>query len=256
MPRTHRDRPLRYREVSKSLAPLQTFDPRVFIGEDRECQEVCDFVLSLALVYNDLRDFWLLRLELPTLKGKEATSISPQRGEAAGILIHFSRIIAGMTEELLDLIRKNRRCTISPLFQRALRRMGSDGRSCWAALESVAEGKSSKSSLGRSIALVRNIVGYHYIAGQLGVAYRARFGESTDSLVPFLSRGRSLGSTRFYFADAAAEEYLVGQDARAAFEAASNPATILDKLRVALYSVVVSFIDERGGSAEWRAGSV
>lgn len=38
------------------LATLETFDPAVFLGDGRVPQSLCDFVLALALIFNDLRD--------------------------------------------------------------------------------------------------------------------------------------------------------------------------------------------------------
>jgi hypothetical protein len=39
-----------------TLARLQTFDPNAFIANDKQEQKVCDFILALALIFNDLKD--------------------------------------------------------------------------------------------------------------------------------------------------------------------------------------------------------
>ncbi len=40
----------------KDLAPLEIFDPRAFQGDQDVPQELCGFVLSLALIYNDYKN--------------------------------------------------------------------------------------------------------------------------------------------------------------------------------------------------------
>ena len=39
-----------------SLARLETFDLAAFLGDAATSQALCDFVVALGLVYNDLRD--------------------------------------------------------------------------------------------------------------------------------------------------------------------------------------------------------
>ena len=53
-----------YAELVAEIAPLLTFSPEVFIGDDKVPQPVCDFVWTLALVYNDLRDLWIGRMRV------------------------------------------------------------------------------------------------------------------------------------------------------------------------------------------------
>jgi hypothetical protein len=46
------------------LAPLETFDPAVFEPSGDVSQEMCDFVLALALIYNDCKDLVYANLAL------------------------------------------------------------------------------------------------------------------------------------------------------------------------------------------------
>ena len=41
---------------SSELAPLQTLHPDAFMGDSKVPQDMCNFVLALALIYNDCKD--------------------------------------------------------------------------------------------------------------------------------------------------------------------------------------------------------
>jgi hypothetical protein len=43
-------------DENTQLAALQTFDPKAFVGDSGVPQDLCNFVLALALVYNDCKD--------------------------------------------------------------------------------------------------------------------------------------------------------------------------------------------------------
>ena len=45
-----------FQDECSELAPLETFDPAAFQGDADVPQELCNLVLSLALVYNDCKD--------------------------------------------------------------------------------------------------------------------------------------------------------------------------------------------------------
>ena len=45
--------------IEKSLSelkPLDSFDKEAFIGDDEYSQELCNFILALALIWNDLKN--------------------------------------------------------------------------------------------------------------------------------------------------------------------------------------------------------
>lgn len=45
-----------FQDECSELAPLETFDPAAFLGDEAVPQELCNFILSLALIYNDCKD--------------------------------------------------------------------------------------------------------------------------------------------------------------------------------------------------------
>jgi hypothetical protein len=58
------------------------------------------------------------------------------------------------------------------------------------------------------IYMARNKVAFHYDPKEISRGYRIMFFER-DAGPPSVSRGDAMESTRFYFADAAAEQYLM-----------------------------------------------
>jgi hypothetical protein len=45
-----------FSEESAQLAPLQSFDAQAFVGDSKVRQQICSFVLALALIYNDCKN--------------------------------------------------------------------------------------------------------------------------------------------------------------------------------------------------------
>lgn len=49
---------------------LETFDPAAFVGGEEVPQELCNFVLALALIYNDYKNLTYASLKLRESKPK------------------------------------------------------------------------------------------------------------------------------------------------------------------------------------------
>ncbi len=45
-----------FTQEAEQLAPLQTFSREAFVGDSNVPQGICNFVLALALIYNDCKD--------------------------------------------------------------------------------------------------------------------------------------------------------------------------------------------------------
>ena len=53
------------------LAPLETFDPEAFIGDDVAPQSLCNLILTLALIYNDCKDIIAAHITLQEARPSE-----------------------------------------------------------------------------------------------------------------------------------------------------------------------------------------
>ncbi len=96
--------------------------------------------------------------------------------------------------------------------------------------------------------MIRNKVSSHYDPKELYRGYQYHFFRSeTSSEPPFISRSTNMKSTRFYFADAAADGYLQSQAVK------ENPNELMNRvadltrdLNRAIMQVVNHFIQKRG----------
>ena len=74
---------------SEQLAPLQTFDPNAFVGNDEVPQNICNFVLAMALVYNDCKNGMFSNLLLADFKPAGKSKASRSWGAYSGIKFHY-----------------------------------------------------------------------------------------------------------------------------------------------------------------------
>ena len=236
-----------------NLAPVETFDAQAFIGGADAPQHVCDFVLSLALAFNDLRDLMnaqrLIRELRPTVRSQ-----SPAWGEYAGLHAHWLRLLSGVLNELAEIIKDNEAAIGNSLFQKVLKQVAKTYREAWHSTVTAATSTSPQGDrFGRLIFFARNKVAFHYDQKAITKGYRQFFLERARG-VPCISRGQAMKGTRFYFADAAAEEYLMhaaeAKDADEFFDAGWR---VLPDIGHSLREIVMGFITVRGFA--WRAAA-
>lgn len=238
------------KEVEK-LAPLETFDPQVFQGDSKFPQSVCDIVLSLALVYNDLRDIFLGQVLLASVKPDSLAAITPERGQFSGLGLHLARLQAGLVRELTELIQDNQDVIASAPFQRLVSKLDKKAKASWKALVDASANKPAGSPLTMLLLLARNKVAFHYDRKVIGKGYALRF-LSNPPRQPYVSRGSSMSGTRFYYADAAAEAYILSvTDPQTVGDFLSGKSQVLDDVNRALQRLVVAFVNVRGYA--WRS---
>ena len=93
-----------YKEQIDHLSPLENFDPDAFIGDGKFPQELCDFVLALALAYNDFRDIVSAQRMVLKVAPANLSTPTPQLGNYGGLIAHLVRLSAGFVHELLNLM--------------------------------------------------------------------------------------------------------------------------------------------------------
>src|SRR2546425_8660552 len=82
-----------FQEECESLAPLETFDPGAFIADERSPQDLCNFVLAVAAIYNDCKDAIYAHVLLQGSKPEGAFRTSRKWGTYYGISGRISRLI-------------------------------------------------------------------------------------------------------------------------------------------------------------------
>ncbi|MGE5217164.1 MAG: hypothetical protein ACM3SP_09220 [Chloroflexota bacterium] len=218
------------------------------MGDDQVPQKICNFVLTLALIYNDCKDGIFSNMILTDSKPKRDFELSRDWGAYNGIKLHYIRLHVALVHELLQLIEDNQQILKHPFFKSVIQKLSKKERESWNALATAALQKQTRSSLNKFLLMIRNKVSFHYDPKGLYKGFRHHFFRSgVGSEAPFISRGTSMQRSRFYFADAAADGYLASQTEQ------KYPTNFMDQLadlttalNKAILQIVVQFIYARG----------
>lgn len=230
---------------AQNLGALESFDPKVLRPTDKDERKLCSFILSLALVYNDLKDcrlaFSALAPYLPTV-----ATISAAAGQGFGLQNHLSRHFYAVLYELIRLLKENSKLQDTAAFRKIISSLSKGDRAVWEELSELANGGPKTSGLLKALVRVRDNTAAHYY-GLDGLAegydyFFAGGGPAAESA--YISRGPTSSTARFYFADAAVQGYQ-----NIAFKPLS-PTEISDlskNVTIALYQIVTRFLESRSG---------
>jgi len=198
------------REEYSKLAPLQTFEPGAFIGNDEVPQDLCSLVLALALFYNDLKNAIYGYLLLEKFRPEGTPQKRPDWGAYFGIRLHLTRYHLGLLHELRDLVKENEAILENQFFKSCVTQMSKLARKAWVEVVDSALGKSTSSSFEKLLARIRHKVTSHYDPEELFSGYLKHFFEGrTVKERAYISIGQDMSATRFYFADAAVQDFLI-----------------------------------------------
>ena len=230
------------------LAQLESFDPDAFRGDDNVPQYVCNFVLTLALVFNDLRGLVHVHNLLISKKPSGEFRISRRWGAYNGARYHSLRLMVALIHEVLNLVHANQKTLEHAFFKAVLKQIPREAREHWSALVQAAEGKQVDSPVGKFALLVRNKLVFHYDPKEIFAGYSLFFSSHVHGAESaFVSRGTSMSETRYFFADAAAGGYLTKdiQDQKAE-DLLMGIISIMPGLSFSLMSIIHHFIQKRG----------
>ena len=232
-------------EQLEGLAPLESFDAAAFCENDDVPQHLCNLVLCLALIYDDYKDIALVVGMLHLNAPEGPIQETKQMGEHSGMFLHAFRATVAVLHELLRLIQAGKKSIGHPFFETVLKDLPREARDSWTQLVDAAEGGQGPENLKSIFSLIRSKTFAHYIGSELLLGYRDLYVREPHTL--YVSRGRNMIETRFYFADGAATAYLrkitEGRDVGKLFREVTP---YLNALNVALSHIVVSFIQKRG----------
>lgn len=236
-------------EESAELASPETFDPAAFQSSAEVPQDLCNFILALALIYNDCKDIIYARLLLGESRPPQPPRKNRLWGAWMGVDFHIFRAIVGVMHELFNLVRDNETVISHPFMRSVVQQLPRLAREGWDAVTAVALGATPADPLGKRLLLLRNKVASHYDPTAIVAGYRHHFlsADRQDDRA-FISRGSSMKTTRFYFADAAATGYLrsiVGKDESQEL-LMMNVAELLSPVNHALMGIVETFVQRRG----------
>ena len=193
-------------QVSKigDLADLETFDPAAFKADEIVSQEVCSFILALALIFNDLKNLIYADVILRTQRPAGIFKITRHWGDYNGISAHITRLMLGLFHEIISLIDKNEKVLSNPFFQSVISSLNTEERKIWNSLVTAVQEKKPTTPEARLALIVRNTVAFHYDTKVIYNGYNKFFtSEARGSERAYISRGNGTADTRFFFADAA-----------------------------------------------------
>lgn len=237
-----------FQEECSELAQLETFDPLAFRADDKVPQDLCNFILTLALIYNDCKN--LIYAYMVTAEARPKGGFVRNRlwGASSGVQFHIFRAVISLLHELFNLIRSNKSLLKQPFFKSVVRQIDPSARKAWETVVAVALGSTPSDTLGKSLLLVRNKMSFHYDGKAIFIGYGHHFlkSEHLDERA-YISRGNSMKESRFYFADAAAIGYLRSIVGRGNIEALiTKIGDMLDPVNFSLMAIVNSYIQKRG----------
>jgi len=244
-----------YLEETRNLGALECFDAKAFEPDSTWPSNLCNFILALAVASNDLRDIFMAKVLLKEERDEnEASEPIDYLAISGGITITLLRFQVAVIHELLNLVETHNNVINSVEFQRIYSQLDKLSKESWDRICAASREKRAIGSIGKALLLCRNKVGFHYDAGQISRGYKNRFSTADAKGPPVLSRGNTMHARRFYFADAAIEQYIS--------ELAESPkikevflggGQLIEDINRALYDVITLFVNARGfGYREYR----
>lgn len=238
-------------ELYDRLSKVESFDSKALVGDEEVPQTVCDLVLALSLFYVDFKDSIVCYEALTKTKPKGDFAVRKEWGAYCGMEQHVARYQLGLIHELLKLIAAHRSAVRHQFMQAVVRTLDVRARTAWKAIADVATDKASTSLLARNLHMARNKISFHFDARALGGAYRRRFVEGDAGEAPMLSRGTTMEASRFYFADATAQEFLNRQFSEEGSDlTADQLGAMIHDLNFAILQLVCRFINRRSSYRE------
>ena len=246
-----------YLDNLSSLKPLETFDKNAFLGNEEYDQDLCNFILALSLIWNDLKFIssyhdYILKSNPQILQHKKDDDmpIEPYWGEVAGILVYLEKMLIALIHELFSLINGSKKEVMSKCFEGIYKQLHKTNRNSWDIIIKYSFDKTdSKSELGKAFMMVRHKIANHYDKGEIFKGYKLSF-LNTDN-IPYISRGTNMKETRYYFADASAQGYYKFHQEKVSIDIFHNNLSLLQEgINSAIHNIVETFIQKR---SSWRS---
>lgn len=196
------------------LAELSGFDPSELFNNQKYL-ESDKLILSLSLVYHDLKNALLFSYVIDELRPEMRTSFPPDKhhGQFSGMLGWLNRILISILEELCVLLDKKRDIIQSRPFELVTAVLQKETLQSWNQLLELAGIRKEKDPWVRSLKTlltqVRATGTYHYYQNELLMRSYKKFyagEENSFNKFAYLSLGRNVEETRFYFVDASIDQ--------------------------------------------------
>ncbi len=202
--------------MKKFKGTLKSIPPEHFFNGSED--ELDNFFLVLSLIYNDIKGIVLFNQLINDNYEKPEVGVNDvHTGEHGGIHTQIYRLSVGYINEFLIFLKKNEKIINSTAFKKMEVKLPSAVRKEWSIILKTAFNPDKKSdSFLSKIARVRSNVVSHYDESrkELRSAFSKFFSTKPKTFAnenAYYSIGGTMESTRFYYSDAAVQEYIAEQ---------------------------------------------
>lgn len=206
---------------------LNDISPRHLIDENNK-DETQSFFLILGLIFNDLKGLiFFQKIIEDGYRKPTPEEVSAHAGEYNGLIAQADKLLIATVGEFFKFIEENRAVLNSLYFLLLLKKLNIEKRKRWNDLVNLM----GDSNILSKIARVRSNVAFHYDNSmeELRKGFINSFFLKRKNLIQhkraYYSFGNTMETTRMYYSDAAAEDYihsLIGEDDKIKIRIAIN----------------------------------
>lgn len=236
-------------DKSFELGEMRSFDPQVFVGDIKHSQDFCNLILTLAVICNELKDLYVFKQTVeevsPVKKGNR--DITVEQGNFGGITIFVQRLTILKFHELSKLLKKYLNVLNSDEFNTFIRiKLSKAETQNWQSSVEILTRDDNVDKFKNILARIRHKTVGHLDPEQIFEGYKYYFLDHKDYMEPLLSKGTGIMSTRFYFADASPEGFMVKihKDSKSKF-INKELDELINHLYNSIWMIVIKFIEDR-----------
>lgn len=195
------------------MAAIKKVAPLRLVESDKD--DLGAFFLVLAVIYNDIKGLiYLIKYFNKFNNPPKEEIISAYLGEYNGMTSQHFKIIAGVVNEFFIFLKAHEELFHTPQFQLVLLKVPKPAREDWHdLLDAAFERTTNRNGLGNKLMLIRNNIAFHYDQSEkeLVRSYHDFFSDKTrfGADHAYYSDGGTIQDTRFYYADAAIQQYML-----------------------------------------------
>jgi hypothetical protein len=193
---------------------LKHIEPNRIVKEEAD-NELDNFFLVLAVIFNDLKGIVLFeKLVTDTYRNPPLEEVSIHAGNYGGVFAQTYKILVANIQEFLRFLNEKENVISSSEFKSILGKTNKDIQARWKDIVDIAFDKTPKNSeFSNYLAKIRNNVAFHYYQSDknLKKAFCNIFNKKEKkgrNDLAYYTVGENMENTRFFYADAAVEEYL------------------------------------------------
>lgn len=192
------------------LSPKLAVDAQLLVRNDSD--QVGQLFLALALAVNDLKGLVLFERYLLAVGRPGPDDWAEDAAQWRGLAVQIHRWAAGVLHEVMVLLLKHKTVLRSTEIKSLVATLSVEGAAKWTELTEAALTTNGK--VHSLLLRVRNTAAFHYDSKSLRVGFKKQFLQdaaarpTAANQSPQYSAGPDLDATRFYYADAAAQQVM------------------------------------------------